>query len=252
MTGRNVAEEAARVASSALAGPRPGRSAGRAARAERERDAIHRRHAPGGSRAVARAAALCALVASWGACAGDGDPGATFQDDAGAGAAGSDATGGGGSGPVDPLVDAGGAPDAGGVADASAAGCFGSTGEPVDEPHFTILDPGTGSCSFAGSDGSGRVRDDATGLVWNRYPRFAAAGMTQAQAAAYCEADGARLPTLDEATSISGPRYDSCVFPCGYSTWTTTSIGVEAYVAWMSGASLAAVSGIVDYVLCVR
>ena len=131
-----------------------------------------------------------------------------------------------------------------------AGGGAGGGGVACPGDRYVVVDRGTGSCN----DSSGLVEDTATGLLWDRYPGYSEAGWNQAQADAYCQAQGARLPTKDEALAISGANQDSCVFPCIWSTWTSTSAGAgSAWVVSHGGDTEAGdVGGYDIIVLCVR
>ena len=93
-----------------------------------------------------------------------------------------------------------------------------SSGNPAPAGRYVVLDPGTGICGP--SDGTGRVKDTTTGLVWNRTDYELGSG-SQADADLFCRLQagpGARLPTKDEALAISGDSFDVCAFPCGWRT----------------------------------
>lgn len=75
----------------------------------------------------------------------------------------------------------------------------------------------------------GVIRDTQTGLEWQRYARKfdgpAPVGTNAeavANASAYCQDAGWRLPTLDEALGIAWLSYDSCAWPFGWSTFVST------------------------------
>ena len=113
------------------------------------------------------------------------------------------------------------------------AGCKNASGGPAPAGRYEVVDPGTGHCAqnpqdLSGLDGSGQVKDTTTGLVWDRYPRGFIPGIHRAQADAFCQGQGARLPTKDEALAISGASHDSCAWPCPWITWTSTSAGAAA------------------------
>ena len=100
------------------------------------------------------------------------------------------------------------------------------TGSGCPGGRYVVLDAGVGP-----RDGSGQVKDTSTGLVWDRFPYDDQGNyLTQAQAIAYCQGKGARLPTKDEALGISGVSYDACAWSGGWYTWTSTSAG--AGLAW--------------------
>ena len=100
------------------------------------------------------------------------------------------------------------------------------TGSGCPGGRYVVLDAGVGP-----RDGSGQVKDTSTGLVWDRFPYDDQGNyLTQAQAIAYCQGKGARLPTKDEALGISGVSYHACAWPGGWYTWTSTSAG--AGLAW--------------------
>lgn len=73
-----------------------------------------------------------------------------------------------------------------------------------------------------------KVRDNLTGLTWQRsettYTGANAQGAqyTQPIAQSYCSSQTMRLPTQDEALSISGTNWASCAFPLPWSSWTST------------------------------
>jgi hypothetical protein len=119
------------------------------------------------------------------------------------------------------------------------------------EGRYLVLDPGT---SEDNGDGTGTVRDTRTGLTWMR--KAYRPSQTQAQAQAYCQSKGMRLPTKEEAMGIAGKNYDitRCAFPYFWRTWTSTPAG--SGVAWyiLSGGaeSLFKVDFAVHQVLCVR
>ena len=135
-----------------------------------------------------------------------------------------------------------------------ASGCVNGWDQPVTEKHFTVVDPGTGSCSLAGYDGSGSLRDDGTGLVWDLYPKFSIDGFKLADADAWCKGRGARLPTHDEAEYVTEERYDSCAWPCGWVTWTSTEFDAgRNWVVFGGGVEVTVPVDLVEnYTLCVR
>jgi hypothetical protein len=104
--------------------------------------------------------------------------------------------------------------------------CAGTSCVPTGR--YVLLDPGTGSlngpCPGVGCDGSGRVQDTTSGLVWARYRYLpeSPSGQTQAEAAAHCAGAGMRLPTADEALSIAGLGFDPCAWPMEWATWTSS------------------------------
>ncbi|WMJ70182.1 discoidin domain-containing protein [Stenotrophomonas sp. 24(2023)] len=83
----------------------------------------------------------------------------------------------------------------------------------------------------------GHVRDNQTTLLWNR-AHFTLTGdqqLTQAKAALYCRDQGARLPTREEAVSISGRNAASCAFPKAWKTWTSNNVpGDDRLAYWVS------------------
>ncbi len=123
------------------------------------------------------------------------------------------------------------------------------TGSGCPGGRYVVLDAGVGP-----RDGSGQVKDTSTGLVWDRFPYDDQGNyLTQAQAIAYCQGKGARLPTKDEALGISGVSYDACAWPGGWYTWTSTSAG--AGLAWSvddDGSTSQDDVGDSDGALCVR
>ena len=124
------------------------------------------------------------------------------------------------------------------------------TGSGCPGGRYVVLDAGVGP-----RDGSGQVKDTSTGLVWDRFPYDDQGNyLTQAQAIAYCQGKGARLPTKDEALGISGVSYDACAWPGGWYTWTSTSAG--AGLAWhvvYSGSTFQVdVGNVSHHALCVR
>lgn len=97
------------------------------------------------------------------------------------------------------------------------------------------------------------MKDTSTGLVWDRYAYYIGPVGNQAQADAFCQGQGARLPTKDEALAISGASDKVCAWPCLWSTWTSTPAGAGlAWVVDQSGAREVDVDYAVGYVLCVR
>ena len=130
------------------------------------------------------------------------------------------------------------------------AGSGGGAGVSCPGERYVVLDSGTGDCNAL--DGSGRVQDTTTGLVWNRASYNPnSGGQTQEVPDAFCQGQGARLPTKDEALAISGDSYDLCAFPCGWWTWTSTGSGQAWYVSSYGGTHAYDVGSYGD-VLCVR
>jgi len=90
---------------------------------------------------------------------------------------------------------------------------------------YTLLDPGDGAAE------TGRVRDNATGLVW---ARFSGPQNTWSGASTYCASKGLRLPTEAEGLALAAID-DCCAFgwhpACTWTTWTSTEAqaGVYAY-----------------------
>lgn len=157
-------------------------------------------------------------------------------------------------------TNGGGGTTSGGASTSTGAGdCKNASDGPAPAGRYEVVDPGTATadCFRDGTpvDGSGQVKDTSTGLVWNRYAYQSAHGFNQAQADAFCQGQGARLPTKDEALAISGASYDFCAWPCSWFTWTSTSAG--AGVAWGVGSGGAGDTiefraGDLRAVLCVR
>ena len=187
-------------------------------------------------------------------CAADGHSleacqcGAGGAASSGTGTGGTSGAGGAGQGGSSTAGAGGGAGGSGG-----AGGCKNATGGPAPSGRYTVVDLGTGCDNFV-FDGSGQVEDTTTGLVWDRYMYYPAQGLNQAQAEAFCQGQGARLPTKDEALAISGASYDTCAWPCTWGTWTSTAPG--AGLAWhvnhVGGAGQHDVGDNVNGVLCVR
>lgn len=117
---------------------------------------------------------------------------------------------------------------------------------------YTVLVAPDPQCLFPkGYDGSGRVRDNTTGLTWMAKPDLPSREPL-ATALAYCSRLGMRLPTKDEALGITPPTL--CAFPCPWQTWTSTAEGTGAqWVVWDTGASQVAPTPISKTtVLCVK
>ena len=129
------------------------------------------------------------------------------------GSAGSDTGGSAGSATGGTGGSAGGSGIGGGP-------CGDSYGNVAPAGRYEMLVTGTEECV---NDGSGRVKDTTTGLVWNRYVyRDPVTGLTQARAGSFCQDQGGRLPTKDEALAITGAHWNSCAWPCYWTTWTST------------------------------
>lgn len=202
------------------------------------------------ARGRAFAVALCALVLSpaHGGCKSSTDAATTTAPPHG-GAAGAATTtsssqGGAGTTASSPQGGAGG----GGTTTSSPQGGAGGAGLVCPGSRYEVTDPGSAACTV--KDGSGLVLDHTTKLVW---ARKVAAGQTQAQAEAYCQTQGARLPTRDEARGIAGDNYDACAFPCDWETWTSTPAAAgEAWVVHRHGYSYNDGVDSSNTVLCVR
>jgi len=70
-----------------------------------------------------------------------------------------------------------------------------------------------------------RVKDNATGLTWQRAETTYSnqgAQYTVPIAQTYCSGQSMRLPTQAEALSVSGVNSANCAFPLAWSTWTST------------------------------
>ena len=127
----------------------------------------------------------------------------------------------------------------------SCAMCMNAQGGPAPAGRYSVLDPGTGPYGA-----SGIVLDNTTGLKWARY--YYPFLLDQASASSYCQSLGARLPTKGEALAITGVNYDSCAWPVGWETWTSTSAG--APFAWVVGVNGAVAVNVAtgDLTICVR
>ncbi|WP_051780647.1 discoidin domain-containing protein [Janthinobacterium agaricidamnosum] len=82
----------------------------------------------------------------------------------------------------------------------------------------------TGSAAERYSVVSSRVvSDNSTKLLWQRVPTTnGIAQFTQVLAGQYCASTGERLPTREEALSISGDSNSVQAFSSGWTTWTST------------------------------
>lgn len=139
-------------------------------------------------------------------------------------------------------------PDAAGP---DAAGPDAAAGCGPGDRYAVVTAPSAG-CS---SDGTGRVLDTSTGLTWMTHPYFpSSGGQNQAQAETYCSGLGMRLPTKDEALGIAGTNRQTCAFPCGWVTWTSSLAGPG--LAWRvsngGGSEQRDVGYNVGTVLCVQ
>ncbi|WP_246184079.1 beta-1,3-glucanase family protein [Pandoraea anhela] len=110
---------------------------------------------------------------------------------------------------------------------------------------YSVLDPAT-------------VRDNSSTLVWNRKQYTltqAGAQFTQLAAKAWCEAQGKRLPTHDEALSIAGNNTAACAFPEKWTTWTSTIVPEDKTQAFLITQAGEERKGLIDnapgWVLCV-
>jgi len=127
----------------------------------------------------------------------------------------------------------------------------GSVVQLTDDRYAVVTAPSAG-CS---SDGTGRLLDTSTGLTWMTHPYFpSSGGQNQAQAETYCSGLGMRLPTKDEALGIAGTNRQTCAFPCGWVTWTSSLAGPG--LAWRvsngGGSEQRDVGYNVGTVLCVQ
>ncbi len=113
-----------------------------------------------------------------------------------------------------------GAGDASNADAATPAGC-------APGGRYEVQSAPTSGCS---SDGTGRVRDTSTGLTWLAKRRSYRGGQSRAHAESYCAGLGMRLPTRDEALALAGANRETCAFPCGWSTWTSSAAGTG--LAW--------------------
>jgi flavin reductase (DIM6/NTAB) family NADH-FMN oxidoreductase RutF len=73
-----------------------------------------------------------------------------------------------------------------------------------------------------------------------------------AKASEYCKTQGMRLPTATEMIGITGANHDSCVFPCSWFAWTSSSDSGKMLVVQDSGAMAEDVPSDNHDVLCVR
>jgi hypothetical protein len=110
---------------------------------------------------------------------------------------------------------------------------------------YTVLNPG-------------EVKDTGSTLVWNRKQYTlteAGAQFTQQAAQAWCEAQGKRLPTRDEALSIAGNNSAACAFPAKWTTWTSTLLPTDSRQAYLITSAGEDQQGLIDnapgWVLCV-
>jgi hypothetical protein len=93
-----------------------------------------------------------------------------------------------------------------------AAGC-------TPAARYTIVDPGNG----VGGSGTGLVHDSVTGLTWMRFD--STPGGPESVAAGYCQSLGGTwtIPTEGQAQGISGKNADTCAWPAGWDTLTSTA-----------------------------
>jgi beta-galactosidase len=114
---------------------------------------------------------------------------------------------------------------------------------------YTVLAPGNGP-----QDGSGRIKDNTTGLTWARFKNYPT-GHGQAAAEAYCQEQGGRLPTESEALGIAGTNYDACAWPQEWETYTITAANSgNAWFVYSSGEENAfpvGTSGFYSLALCI-
>ena len=107
--------------------------------------------------------------------------------------------------------------------------------------------PGDTNERFTVQSNNTEVKDNQTGLVWQRTPyTLTAAGsqLTQPLAAAYCSNMGMRLPTQAEALAIAGPNLATCAFPQPWTTWTSTSVPNSSTEAWIVGSNATSQSAV--------
>jgi hypothetical protein len=87
---------------------------------------------------------------------------------------------------------------------------------------FTVTDLGNGS----GGSGTGRVYDSMTGLTWLRFAYYDNVSMDYGGFLNDCLSRSMRLPTEAEAKALAN-AYDSCAWPAGWDTWTSTQIQIN-------------------------
>ncbi|HVE08391.1 MAG TPA: discoidin domain-containing protein, partial [Paraburkholderia sp.] len=103
------------------------------------------------------------------------------------------------------------------------------------------------------------VKDNVSGLTWQQlqttFPSSNGDQFTQPIAQQYCASVGMRVPTQNEALTVSGPNFSQCAFPGKWDTWTTTPDPAQQGRAFAVDWSGQSVSQIIDNspvpVLCV-
>jgi hypothetical protein len=100
---------------------------------------------------------------------------------------------------------------------------------------YVILDPGNG----VGGSGTGLVRDNSTGLTWTRFDYTEPnAGEPEGETDCMNVNINMRLPTETEALGIAGSNQDSCAWPAGWDTWTSTVVDPYGWYVVTSGGSI--------------
>lgn len=95
---------------------------------------------------------------------------------------------------------------------------------------YVVLDPGNG----AGGSGTGLVLDRSTGLAWMRY-EYTQPNPGEGTGLTDCMNRGMALPSESQALGIASSNQDTCAWPLGWLTWTTTSAGLGWYVIESGG-----------------
>lgn len=116
----------------------------------------------------------------------------------------------------------------------------------------TVLEPVTAGCAADGNaalDGSGQVRDNTTGLIWNRKVAISkgGGGFTKAEAETYCKKNSKRLAASWEVYKITGDL-DTCAFPCHWATWVSDG----SQIVWDNAYTYTASATHSNSVLCVK
>jgi hypothetical protein len=92
---------------------------------------------------------------------------------------------------------------------------------------FTVMDLGSGG----NGSGTGRVYDSTTGLTWMRFNYVDTGAVGEGAFNSDCVSRNMRLPTESEAKALAN-AYDSCAWPAGWDTWTSTTTMTTPYPAW--------------------